>query len=274
MEKLFLFEDDLITDLSEDQSPGHLDQIELFYEDTDSLFDSISDVIADSHLAVTFASVRAEQFPAPADQAKGWLLHWPDHQKGLTCVVRSDGNGQQNSLVAVFPFFNDGIQYHCRVNGVRRFASRFEAQIEALVGDDELLSLTFYDCHYLSDRNVYRKNAAYRFVLRSFAYHFNLQSPADSEFFSAVFNREDLGADHYELQGPVRKVEEIAGPFLGQKAWNVHIVVANSEDGEEMLLPVIITARLLGKGSLPKPGDSLQALVWLQGHLWGVEEDS
>ena len=67
MEKLFLFEDDLITDLSEDQSPGHLDQIELFYEDTDSLFDSISDVIADSQLAVTFASVRAEKFPVPAD---------------------------------------------------------------------------------------------------------------------------------------------------------------------------------------------------------------
>ena len=41
-----------------------------------------------------------------------------------------------------------------------------------------------------------------------------------------------------------------------------------------MLLPVIITARLLGKGTLPKPGDSIQALVWLQGHLWGAEEDS
>ena len=124
----------------------------------------------------------------------------------------------------------------------------------------------------ISDRNVYRKNAAYRFVLRSFAYHFNLQSPADSEF-SAVFNREDLGADHYELQGAVRKVEEIAGPFLGQKAWNVHVVVANSEDGEEMLLPGN-THDACWRQGFSKPGDSVQALVWLQGHLWGAEEDS
>ena len=273
MENLFLFDrDKLIIELNEEQSPGHLDQIELFYDDTAQLFDSISDIIATSQLAVTYVSARPGQFAtAPAGEPAGWLLQWPDGLHGLSCIIRSDDQGQTNALQAVFPFSSEGVTCTCRLLAVRLFYNRLEAQLQVLVGAEEELSLTFYDTRYLHDRLAYRKDATYQFVIRAFAYVFAALAPDEDSVDGlwALFNREELGADHYEIHGPVRAVAEYELPMLGQKLWRVSVVIGCSSDMEEQLLDILVSAKVLGKGNPPRVGDQVRAVAWLQGHLWG-----
>lgn len=277
MENLFLFDKTgFITELSEENSPGHLDQLEIFYEDTEKVFDSISEKIASSQLAITYATVRPKEFAAlTTGEPSGYLLHWPAHQHGLSAVIRSEGDGQQNSLQCVFPFSCEGVTFTCRLTEVRLFSNRLEAQLKVIAGAEEELELTFYDAHYLADRVVYQAAGVYQFVLRAFAYFFVAQpaSEEEEEGLWALYNRSELGADHYEIHGPVQSVSELAEPMLGQKTWQVRILVGRSMADEEHLIEVFLTQKILGNGRLPVVGDNARAVVWLQGHLWGVEED-
>ncbi len=276
MENLFLFDNDqFITTLNDEQSPGHLDQIELFYDDTEKLFDSISDIIAASQLAVTYATTRSGEFKAlPAVEPSGWLLQWPTGLNGLSCVVKSDESGAQNALQAVFPFCSDGVTYSCRLTGVRLFSNRLEAQLQVMAGEEEELALTFYDARYLCDRVVYQKDAVYLFNLRAFAYFFAVMPPGQDSVDGlwALLNRPDLGADHYEIHGPVRSVAELELPMLGQKVWRVSVVIGCSSEMEEQLLDILVTGKVLGNTPSPVEGSQIRAVVWLQGHLWGEEK--
>lgn len=276
MENLFLFDNDkLITALNEEQSPGHLDQIELFYDDTEKLFDSISDIIAASQLAVTYATARSGEFkPLAADEPSGWLLQWPTGLNGLSCIVRSEEGGAQNAMQAVFPFCSDGVTYSCRLLAVRLFSNRLEAQLQVLAGEEEELALTFYDARYLCDRVAYRKDATYLFSLRAFAYFFAIMPPGKDSVDGlwALLNRPDLGADHYEIHGPVRSVSELELPMLGRKVWRVSVVIGCSSEMEEQLLDILVTDKILGNTAPPAIGAQVRAVVWLQGHLWGEDK--
>lgn len=271
--KLFLF-DDFITELSEDTSPGHLDQLELFYENTEELFGSMTSIITSSLIAVTCASLRPEITRTLAKtEPAGHLLQWPSARCGLTSIIRSDQQGQCNSLVAVFPFIGDGVKHHCRLLEARLFANRLEAQLTAYVGKDEELSLTFYDAHYLADRTIYQKDGLYQFALRGFAYHLEVSIPGDDGFMEAIFQREELGADHYEISGLVRKVTEYDFSMPKQKFWLIRTLIARTSGEEEIEIDLLLTGKTLGKSCLPEPGNCINALIWLQGHLWGPAEE-
>ncbi|PKL45177.1 MAG: hypothetical protein CVV41_03545 [Candidatus Riflebacteria bacterium HGW-Riflebacteria-1] len=271
-DKLFLF-DDLITELSEDASPGHLDQLELFYKDTEELFGSMTSIITSSQLAVTCSSLHPELAqPLAAGEPAGHLLQWPSPRCGLTSVIRSDQQGQCNSLIAVFPFIGDGVKHRCRLLETRLYANRLEAQLFAYIGGDEELNMTFYDAHYLANRTIYQKEALYHFILRGFAYHLESVMPGPDGFMEAIYQREELGADHYEISGLVRDVKEYDFAMPEQKFWLLRTLIARTSSGEEIEIDLLLTGKTLGKNSLPQAGDCINALIWLQGHLWGPTE--
>lgn len=268
-DNLFLFDDGFITELDESASPGHLDQLELFYEDTEELFAGMTSVITASQMAVSYATSHADSSlkPDPAEPV-GHLLEWPSSRCGLTSIIRSDQGGQCNTLQAVFPFTGEGVLYCCKLLETRLFSNRLEAQLVVLAGLDEELSLTFYDAHYLLDRMVYKKDEVYQFVLRGFIYHLMVNAP-DPQYkgMTAIFPREELGADHYEVQGPVKEVKEFDFDMLGQKFWLVKITIANNSAGEDLDLDLVLTRKVLGTGQVPRIGDDISAAIWLQGHL-------
>ena len=272
-DNLFLFED-FITELSESNSPGHLDQLELFYEDTEELFGSLTEIITASQLAITYATLHKDSFPAlKPDEPAGYLLQWPDSQCGLTTLIHSAQAGMCNSFVAVFPFISDGTRYPCRVLETRLFSNRLEAQLVVLAGADELLSLTFYDARYLADRIVYQKDTVYQFILRGFAYHLEEYCSEDIGM-SAMFPRADLGADHYEIQGQVTAVKAVPVKMLKQQVWLVSVTIARTEADEPLDIEVCLSARILGKNRLPEVGANVRAVIWLQGHLWGIDPET
>lgn len=271
-DNLFLF-DDFITELNQDSSPGHLDQLELFYEDTDELFSTLTEIISSSQVAITYASANIGTLSALGkDEPNGYLLQWPGPEAGLTSIIHSTQAGSCNSFVAVFPFINDGIKYPCRVLEIRLFANRLEAQLVVQAGEDENLSLTFYDTGYLSDRIVYQKDAVYQFVLRGFAYHLETLSVKTDGMY-ALFPREELGADHYEIHGSVSAVENLPKVMLKQNVWLLRVTIARTEDDEPVDMAICLTAKVLGKNRLPEVGEEVNALIWLQGHLWGLASE-
>jgi hypothetical protein len=257
-----------VKELDEAASPGHLDQIELFYDEPEELFNSLSEIITSSQIAVTYALANPGSAPvAKKNEPAGHLLLWPEPQSGLVTIIHSEQGGSCNSFSAAFPFISDGIMVKCRLQKVRLFASRLEAQLEVLAGSDELLCLTFYDAHYLGNRFLYMQNEAFNFILRGFAYH--LQINDDSDGLSALFQREELGADHYEIHGPVTTISEPAGRMLGQKTWLIRVAIARTVDDEAVEMEFCLTQKTLGKNSLPQRGQNVSAVIWLQGHLWG-----
>ncbi|NCB39609.1 MAG: hypothetical protein EOM80_12675 [Erysipelotrichia bacterium] len=277
-DNLFLF-NDFIIELSENESPGHLDQIEIFYEDTEKLFDSLTDVITGSQLAMTYASVRQKgKILNVAGEPEGYLLQWPDNRCGLSSIVRSESAGMHNSVIAVFPFVNEGVRFFGRLRETRLFANRLEAQLVVDFGEEEELALTFYDVHYLSNRSIYRKNGRYDFVLRGLAYFIENSASVNcgESVEGALFPREDLGFDHYEIQGLIKKIEIIDAELYGQKAqkiWQIRLAFAVFPSGEDVELDIFVSEKVMKKSCALKTGENIQAVIWLQGHLWGVSEE-
>ncbi len=270
-DQLFLF-NDFINELDDKNSPGHLDQLELFYDDTDELFNSITEIVTESHLAITYFTANKENFPSSdKEKPKGYLLKWPNHENGILTVISSQENGSLNSLTAVFPFSATGTDFICRLQRIRLFSNAIEAQLQVMAGEDELLELTFYDIHFLYDRPAYKKDARYHFVLRAFAYHAEIHENPES--MSALFPRPDLGADHYEVQGPIIGIEEFSDGMLKQKTWTVKTVIAENPDGKPVVLDILLSAKVLGKRKPPAVSQCLTAVIWLQGHLWGEIKD-
>lgn len=267
-DKLFLF-DEFINELNESESPGHLDQLELFYEDTDELFGSLTEIISSSQIAVTYATANKNACQKlKKEEPVGFLLHWPSPDSGLCSIIHSEREGSCNSFVAVFPFLNEGSSFSCRVTETRLFSNRLEAQLVVLAGDNEELSLTFYDTRYLADRVVYQKDETYQFILRGFAYHFE-RLPDQSSDLSALVPREDLGADHYEICGPVIDLRAFPSGMLKQKLWLLSVAFAQTIDNEPVKLIICLSEKVLGAKRLPKAGENISAVIWLQGHLWG-----
>lgn len=297
---------DLITELSEENSPGHLDQLELFYDDTEDVFGSLITILSTSQEAVTYsADESAKPFVLPDGEPSGYLLVWPAQRFGLTTIMHTDGSKQRNACIAVFPFISDGIRYTARLEEIRLFASRLEAQLVVLAGPDEELYLTFYDAHFLTDRAFYQKGETYQFIIRGLAYFFEvfaakpiiISDPEgvkkirqvsaeagqsitnDSEAITintsgmaALFPREELGADHYEIHGPVKLVKELDAEMLGQKVWQVRVTVAHTCGDEDLDIDVWVTKKVLGKGRLPQVGEDVRTVIWLQGHLLAAGE--
>lgn len=266
-DQLLLF-NNFINELDENNSPGHLDQLELFFEDTDELFNSITEIVTASQLAITYLTANKEEnLQSAKENPEGYLLKWPDPEYGLMTVISSQEKGSLNSLTAVYPFSSSGTQFTCRLQEIRLFSNKIEAQLRVTAGEDDLLELTFYDIHFLYDQAIYKKDAQYRFILRAFAYHVEIHK--ESESLSALFQRPDLGADHYEVQGQVIAINELKNGMLKQRTWALKVAIAEDPCGEATALEILLSAKVLGNEKPPTAGQGISAVIWLQGHLWG-----
>lgn len=292
---------ELIQQLDEEQTPGHLDQVEMFYEDTDEVFKSLTGVITKSEEAVSYGTVRQEQAPElKEDETLGYVIVHPNQHAGLSCVLHCDPKKMKNSVKAVFPFIDEGCKYPCTIQSVKLFDNKVEAQIEAFIDDEQNLSMTFYDAHYLNNRAFYNGKDTFHFIIRGFAYCIEINQPGkvqitdpeelqklagvvegevkekvelDLENMIAVYPREDMGADHYEIQSPVLEVNQYPEKVNEQTVWQIRVMLGRNPDGSEIPLDVYITERSLEGAPLPKVGDNISAVVWLQGHLWGIGDE-
>ena len=258
--------------MTEDETPGHYDQIEMFYENAEAVLTTLPKILKSSEEVVSYGSEKSEEAPAISpDEPLGYLACHPSQNSGLEMVIYSNPKTMKNSVKDVFPFVDEGAKYNCSIQNIHLFDNRMEAQIEAFIDDENNMLLNFFDTHYLNNRAFYNNEDNFQFIIRGFAYGLEKNEPDDTII--SVSQREDMGLDHYEIQSPVKDIDELPEKINGQKVWRLGLVLGFNPDGSEIPLDVYITERSLADSQLPKEGDNISAVVWLQGHLWGIGED-
>lgn len=281
--------------LTEEQASDHCDQLEMYYEEAEQVFGSLKTLLPKSEDVESYGSVHHEEKPAlSADEPLGFLAVYPSQNAGVSMVIHNDAKTMKNSVKAVFPFIGEGNKYPCSIQNIQLYPNHLEAQISAFIDEDQNLLLNFYDTHYLDNRTFYNDKDTFQFIIRALAYCVEVNQTTDpnelkkiaglvdkdskdnleidAKNMIAVYPREDMGADHYEIQSPVQDIKEY-GNINGEKVWQIGILLGTTPAGEDIPLDIYVTERSLNGSPLPKVGDNISAVVWLQGHLWGIGEE-
>lgn len=294
------FEDVIVT-TSNKEAGGHGGHWEIFFDDVGVLLKALPRIIQEGKLALAYADIKsAKPYPFPEREPKGALLVWPIPRFGLIAAIELDARSEANQLISAYPWVSEGAQHTIRLERVRLWPNRLEAQIDALVGADEELSITFFDPLFAANRAFYNKDEIYPFVLVGFPYVLEIVDPApivindmekvrrlrtmmykddpaqrdtreplvfETKGMAALLPRGDLAGDDYEFQGPVKSVTEFHTEMLGQQAWRVRITVRRHAD-KDFDIELCLTRKVLSDSRVPKIGEDVRGILWLQGYLW------
>lgn len=279
--------------MTEEETSDHCDQLEIFYENAEEVFDSLRTLLPKCEDVQSYAGEHKEEAPSlSADEPLGFLAVYPSQNDGISIVMHCDPKTHKNKVKAVFPFIGEGCKYSCSIRNVSLYPNRLEAVISSFVDEEENLLLNFYDTHYMDNRVFYNSKDSFQFIIRGLAYCVEVNQASDPDELKklagmidkdsvaenleidpnsmiAVYPREDMGADHYEIQSPVQDIKKY-GEVNGKEVWQIGVSLGTTPDGEDIPLDIYVTKESMNGTPLPKAGDNISAVVWLQGHLWGL----
>lgn len=228
-------------------------------------------------------------------------MNWPIPRFGVVVPIElSASNGASHQLASLYPWTSEGVQHTIKLKQVKLWPGRLEAYIVASVGPGDEIDIAFFDTLFAANRVFYKKDELYQFILVGFPYSFQISksepiiidAPSkvrslrqamyandtqqressepltfETKGMTALLPRPDLAADDYEFQGPVKSVTEYHAEILGQRAWRIRVTVARPGD-QDFDIDLCLTEKTLGNSRLPKIGEDVCGLLWLQGYLW------
>ena len=266
-----------------------------FSLDTQAVFELLPEAMQKAQQVVpeTGPERRASR-PLPPDEPEGTIFVWPTRNTGLTLLLtQTDGAW---SMTGCWPFLTTGTEHDAEIRSVVLGPDRLRAMVEARI--DGELDLTYHDYTFAASRGLYVKGVDHRLVLSGIAHAFGPADTApveigpDAPSFSAlsewseavgdngkiaiqtkgmaaIFPREDIAPNAYEVRGPVVRVRKNLNEMLGQPVWLVCVTVARiGEDGTEVNLDIAVAQTMLEGRPLPAVGDDIEALILLQGSIW------
>lgn len=263
-----------------------------FADDVPEWFRCLPEVIANAELQEGYGDLRKPTRLLPDDWPKGRVLVWPKYEQGAAMVVRL---GQENNtLVSIFPFFNQGSQHTVVLREVNVWESGVEAQVTVSLGEGEV---TFFDTRYPMNRDWYETGKACDFILAGIAYE---AAPAERSEFQVNRHPDEVAwtnqrlqdgeqplaatctvslegaailmpvsewdVDDYNFRAPVKSVTAFTD-WLGQDGWRVRATVMRIGD-EDVDLDILVTRRAWEGEAPPQVGQDIEGLLWLQGYLW------
>lgn len=248
-----------INDIIENEKPQYLKATK-FYEGK----------LSESIKADTYASNNPEKLPEDGiKEPQGKLMVCPDSEAGLAILVIKDLNTNKENIRAVFPFITKGEEYPCSIRNVKLDYYGNEALIEAFVDEEENLLLTFYDIHYLDNRNFYNPNDTFKFRLMGFASYIEV---VENDDMISVTQDQDENNERYEIYSVVKAVEKYSDNVNGERVFRITLSLGYAPDGEDIPLDIYVTKRSLGGKLLPEVGDNIYAEVHIHGYLTGIEK--
>ena len=232
--------------------------------------------------------------PLPPDEPEGMIFVWPTRTTGLTVLLtQTDGEW---SMTGCWPFMTSGTEHDAEIRRVVLGHDSLRAMVEVAI--DDAVGLTYYDYEFAAKRGLYVKGVDHRLVLSGIAHAFGpadtspLEIGPDAPSFSAlsewseavgdngkiaiqtkgmaaIFPREDIAPNAYEVRGPVVRVRKHLDLMLGQPVWLVCVTVARiGEDDTDVNLDIAVAETVLEGRPLPAVGDDIEALILLQGSIW------
>ena len=293
--------EEIIVEISDEEAGGHGSHWEIFFNDVGDLLKRLPQIIQEGQLALTYADIRsAKPYVFPEEEPKGALLVWPIPRFGLIATIKLNAPSGANEFISAYPWVSEGVQHTVRLEQVRLWPNRLEAQIQALIGADEEMSITFFDPLFAANRVFYKKDDLCQFILVGFPYAFEIVDPKpivisdpeqirrlrsmmhvsdkeqkdsrkplvfETKGMAAFLPRGDLKPDDYEFQGQVKSVTELHTEILGQRAWRVRTTVVRLSD-KDIDIDLCLTEKVLGGHRVPKVDEDVRGILWLQGYLW------
>ena len=293
--------EEIITEISNEEAGAHGDHLGIFLREPVDLLKELPQIIQESQVILTFSDNKsAKQYAFPESEPRGALLVWPIQRFGLITVIRLGAQNSANELISAYPWVSEGVQHPVRLQKIRLWPNRLEAQIQGALGTEEEMTVTFFDPLFAANRIFYKKDEFYQFILAGFPYtleithsepitisgqdkvrrlrsamYANDPEQRDSQELlvfqtkgmAALLSRDDLDPDDYEFQGPVKSVAELHAKILGQRVWRIRITINRLCD-KDFDIDLYLTEKVLGNYEMPEVGDDVRGVLWLQGYLW------
>lgn len=220
-------------------------------------------------------------------EPQGFALRWSESELAVTIVLTP--TSESNQIVSVFPCSSHGTIHKGQLQKVYPWESRLEGQLEVQIKD---ALLTFHDARYVPNRWFYKAGKDYEFFLAGLAYSFR-KAQCDPMIISnpesvAIYNKvgiaegdtvelsteglacllpiTDYDRDEYSFRGPVQSVSRTS--FYGEDVFRMRVTVMRSlEDDSPLDLDVYVSERQLDDGYIPREGDDVEGILWLQGYM-------
>ena len=102
-------DNEFVSCLIEDQASDHCDQLEMYYEEAEEVFNNLKNLLPKSEDAESYGQVNREKAPALSpEEPLGYLAVYPGQNAGISMVIHSNPKTMKNSVKAVFPFIGEG----------------------------------------------------------------------------------------------------------------------------------------------------------------------
>lgn len=292
--------EEVVVEMLGEKAVGHGDHWEVFFNDAGDIVKKLPKVVQEGRLIATSADEGgAIPYALPPQEPKGALLAWPSPGFGVIAAIELGAQGGRNEFISAYPYMSEGVEHTARLEQVRLWPNRLEAQVQASVGTDDEWTVTFFDPLFTVNRVFYKKDELYKFILVGFPYVFeiveskpividdpenvrrlrSMMYPTDpderdnleplviqTKGMAAFLSCGGNAADDYEFQGPVKSVTGLGTQVLDQRVWRIRVTVHRLAD-DEVDLDLYLTEKVLANNRLPEVGEDVRGILWLQGHL-------
>ncbi len=195
----------------------------------------------------------------------------PESDRLTACAVTVD-----RTISTGYPVAVDGVVHEVRLHGVEEWANGIEGQI---VGSLDDAVMRFFDVRYYRNAGAYRTGDTYPFALAAFVYVLYRAEPrtiADrggrevvTRNMAAYVPLPEGDIDDFAFYSPVKDVERVR--FCGKTFYRLIVPLCRlrDEDGEYRrdIDIVLYAAEYVTGGYVPRVGDDIQGVLWMQGAL-------
>lgn len=194
----------------------------------------------------------------------------PESCSPTVCGITLD-----RSVWTVYPMAPDGVVHEVTVDGIDEWENGLEGQAVGSIGP---AILAFFDTKYYRNVGRYRVGERYPVALAAFAYTLHEAEPQmitdpEGKMHSTQnvagyrpFPRGDI--DDFVYQFPVKSVETVQ--FCGRTIYRLMVPLFRlpDEGGEYRDIDITLYAAEHVAGDyVPRVGDAVTGVLWLQGHL-------
>lgn len=223
--------------------------------------------------------------PEPPGEPVAFVVASEDHYRcGVvpTIVIEND----QPVLSGASVYFEGGVQHRLQLERIIVSEDRARGILEGTL--DDSISVSLFEPTFASERQWHGEGADHEVLVYGVCYSFEIGVPPPFEI-EPPWDRGSGRMETFSLEGaamlmPASKEQpwfhEIAGPVvsvseydmrvLGQRVWKVRATVARIGDGYDVdvNIDLFVSETVLAEGSLPDPGQMIQARCALCCRLW------
>jgi hypothetical protein len=225
-----------------------------------------------------------EAQPAPEGEPEGWLICHPNMYRSgvMAFIVEVDG---QPTLEGAAVYFSEGVQHRFKLEAISVSSNRSQGILHGVL--DGWVQASVYEPAFLADRQWHGEGSDHDIALYALPFFIEVGAPSAIEVEDRLKNDgsmmkinlegaammtpiEDAPPSYYSICGPVKRIREYDLEVLGNKVWNVRVTVCRIGDDQQndFDLDLFVPDAMWAGGSLPGPGEMVQAQVRLCSRLW------